>query len=144
MKYQCEVTIDLPRERVIDLFDSTDNLMEWMPGLKSFEHLSGEPGQVGAKSRLLFDENGRKMEMIETITSRNLPDEFSSTYEAKGVKNWANNFFYEEGPNQTRWVADHIFEFSGFMRIIAFFMRGAFPKQTMATMKLFKSFAEKS
>ena len=87
MKYICEVVIDLPRERVIDLFDSSENIKEWQEGLQSFEHISGELGQTGSKSKLVYDMNGRRVEMIETILKRDFPDEFSATYEAKGVMN---------------------------------------------------------
>lgn len=142
MKYTCELVVNVPRERMLELFDNPDNLVHWQPGLVSFEHQSGEPGQPGAKSKLLYDMNGRKVEMIETITARNLPDEFSGTYEAKGVYNLNENHFYEDGPDRTRWVLDMEFKFSGFMKIMALFMGGAFRKQTMEHMEHFKKFAE--
>lgn len=142
MKYTVDITINLPRNRVIELFDNTENLKQWQEGLQSFEHISGETGQVGAKSKLLFDMNGRKIEMIETITNRNLPHEFSGTYEAKGVVNMIENHFYELGEDKTRWVAENEFNFSGIMKIISFFMQGSFRKQTLKTMEAFKTFAE--
>ena len=142
MKYTSEMTIDLPRERVIELFDSTENLYQWQPGLQSFEALDGEPGQPGAKSRLVYDENGRRIEMVETIVRRDLPDAFTATYEAKGVKNWAANCFVEEDPGHTRWVMENEFKFSGLMALMGLFMRGAIKKQTLRDMKRFKAFAE--
>lgn len=142
MQYECETVINLPRARVIELFDDPDNLSKWQPGLQSFEHISGELGQTGAQSRLVYDENGRTIEMIETISTRNLPDEFSATYEAKGVHNWVSNHFYEIEPDKTRWVMETEFKFSGMMRVMALFMRGAFPKQTRKMMDNFKQFAE--
>ncbi|MEM7797967.1 MAG: SRPBCC family protein [Chloroflexota bacterium] len=39
MKYSTEVVIDLPRERVIELFDNTENMYKWQNGLKSHEFL---------------------------------------------------------------------------------------------------------
>ena len=87
MKYTSEIEINKPVDRVIELFDNPDNLDKWMIGLQSFEPISGNPGQVGAKSRLKFKMGKREIEMIETITVRNFPDEFSGTYEAKGVFN---------------------------------------------------------
>ena len=54
MKYSTEIEINKPVEKVIELFDNSDNLGKWMEGLHSFEHISGNPGQVGAKSRLKF------------------------------------------------------------------------------------------
>lgn len=142
MQYKLETTINLPRERVIELFDSFENLKEWQEGLVSYEPISGEPGQPGAKTRLLYDMGRRRMEMIETIITRNLPDEFSGTYDASGVHNIVRNYFYDEG-DTTRWVLDTEFQFRGFMRVMAFFMpSGNFRKQTGKTMEAFKRFAE--
>lgn len=142
MRYQIEVIIDLPRERVIELFDSFENLKQWQPGLISHEHISGVAGEPGAKTRLRYDWGRRKMEMIETIITRNMPDEFSGTYDASGVHNIVRNHFYDEGES-TRWVLDSEFQFRGFMRIMSFFMgEGRFQAQTRSTMESFKQFAE--
>lgn len=141
MKYTVEITIDLPRERVIELFDSVDNMYKWQAGLVSFDNLEGEPGQVGTRSRLLYKMSGREVKMIETITVRNLPDEFSGTYEAKNVWNLVENRFYDEG-GRTRWESTNEFKMSGFMKLIAIFMKGAFPKESLKQMNQFKTFAE--
>lgn len=93
MKYVLEITIDAPRQQVVELFDNSENLFEWQDGLKSFEHLEGEPGTVGAKSRIIYDVTGKGklVEMIETITHKNLPDEFFATFESDGVWNQVEN-----------------------------------------------------
>ncbi len=144
MKYQSELVIDLPRAKVVELFDDPDNLARWQPGLKSFELVEGEYGQTGAVSQMVYDMNGRKVEMLETIVKRDLPDEFAAIFEAKGVKNWASHRFVEEGPDKTRWIMDNEFKLSGLMALMGIFIRGAFPKQTMETMNDFKRFAEKA
>lgn len=143
MKYSTEININLPIDRVIELFDDPDNLKKWQPGLQSFEAISGTPGQPGAKSRLRFKMGNREVEMIETVTVRNLPDEFSGTYEAKWVFNIIKNSFIPLSPNQTKWVSEQEFQFSGIMKFIAFFMPGAFKKQTFQYLQQFKEFAEK-
>lgn len=142
MNYTLEILIDLPRERVIELFDNPDNLGSWQPGFISFEHLSGEPGQPGAKSKLLYNMGKREVEMIETIIKRNPPDEFDGTYEANGVYNLQKNRFIEVGENRTKWVSESVFKLSGFMAIMGFFMKGAFKKQSMKYLEHFKEFAE--
>ncbi len=142
MQYQCEIEIELPRDRVIELFDDPDNLKEWQPDLILFEHMSGEAGTVGAKSRILYQMGKREIEMIETITVRNLPDEFSGTYDAKGVWNEVKNYFYVTERNTTLWTSDITFKFSGFMKIIAFLFPSAFKKQSIKFMEQFKAFAE--
>jgi hypothetical protein len=86
--------------------------------------------------------NGRNIEMIETVTTRSLPDEFSGTYETGGVLNRVGNRFYDAGEGKTRWVTENEFNFTGLMRLMGFFMRGSFPKQTQSDMQRFKEFAE--
>lgn len=142
MRYTTEIIINKPIDQVIALFDNADNLKEWMEGLQSFEHISGTPGEVGAKSKLTFLMNNRKLEMIETITAKNLPDEFSGTYEAKGVFNTVVNRFVRLDGNRTKYVTEHEFELSGFMKIIGWLMPGMFRKQSMKYLEAFKKFAE--
>jgi len=144
MKFTTEITVNVPRTRFIDLFDNPDNLKHWQPGLISFEPLSGTPGQPGAKSRLLYKMGSRDVEVIETITVRNLPDEFSATYGAKGVLSIHKNYFSAPTPKTTRWLAENDFQMSGFMKLMAWFMPGALKKETRKFMDLFKAFAENS
>ncbi|HNO23193.1 MAG TPA: hypothetical protein PKK94_09455, partial [Leptospiraceae bacterium] len=78
-----------------------------------------------------------------TVTVRNLPDEFSGTYEVKNVFNIVKNRFIALSENKTKYISESEFQFKGFMRIIAFFMPGAFKKQSQKYLQLFKEFAEK-
>lgn len=142
MKYTAEIDIDLSRDKVVKLFDNPDNMKHWQEGFISLEHLTGTPGDKGATSKLQYKMGKREIEMIETITKRNLPIEFSATYEAKGVWNLNKNCFIELDSNKTKWKSDVEFKFKGFMKIISFLMPGAFKKQTLKYMADFKTFAE--
>lgn len=142
MHYTTELTIDLPRDRIIELFDSVENLYKWQPELISFEHLSGDPGEVGARSKLVYKMGRREMEMIETVTHKNLPENFSGTYEAKGVFNAVSNQFDVINSTKTRWIVETECQFSGIMKILSIFMKGSFRKQTRLFMDRFKNFAE--
>lgn len=142
MKYAVDIEINLPRERVIELFDNADNMSKWMEGLQSFEHLSGEPGQVGAKSKLVFKMGKRDIEMVETVTVRNLPEEFSGTYDANGVHNIVTNKFFVLPNGHTKYLTEQEFQFKGFMKIIGFLFPGAFKKQSLKYLVDFKRYAE--
>lgn len=142
MKYTNEVIINLPLEKVITLFDSEENLFKWQPELISFEHLSGEKGEVGATSKLKYKMGKREVEMIETITQKKLPDLMDLTYEAKGVWNEMKNSFTEIESGQTKWVSHSHFEFKGFMKLMGLFMPGMFKKQSQLALDRFKAFAE--
>jgi uncharacterized membrane protein len=144
MQYSSEIEINLPVDKVIALFDNPENLKKWMKNLERFEHISGTPGQPGAKSRLVFRNGKREVELIETITVRNLPEEFSGTYEMKGVYNKVKNKFIAEG-NKTRYISEVEFRFSGlFMKIMGGLFPGAFKKESEKHLKAFKEFAEKN
>ncbi len=142
MKYTCEVLINLPRKEVVEKLDNPDNMKFWQKGLVRFQHLNGEPGKPGAESKLIYLMGKRRVEMIETITFTNLPEEIHLNYFTKGVVNIQKNYFDEEG-DKTRWVSECIFKFSGFMKFMSFFMgSGAFKKQSQLYLDDFKAFAE--
>jgi len=124
MKYSVEVSISKNREEVWRLFDNVENLYKWQPTLKEFNLERGEAGKPGAKSRLKYLEGKREIEMIETIISRNQPEEFSGTYEMKGAKHWIKNSFEVIDENKTKWVMDSEFQFSGIYILMTPFIKG--------------------
>jgi len=144
MEYTNEIKINLPLQKVVELFDNPDNLSKWQPELISFEPVSGEPGKDGAKAKLKYKMGKREIEMVETITKNNLPKEFNGTYETKGVYNEISNRFESIDENTTRWVSHNVFKLSGFMKIIGFLMPGSFSKQSCKYMEQFKEFAEQN
>ncbi len=142
MKYSVSITIDKPVDEVIALFDNVDNMKKWMDGLESYKSISGTAGEVGAKSRMEFKMGKREIKMVETITAKNLPEEFTATYEAKGVFNIVKNSFEPLPSNKTKYSTEQEFQFKGFMKLIGLLMPGAFKKQSMKYLKDFKAFAE--
>lgn len=143
MKYSVQTTINAPIDEVIKRFDNADMMKEWMPGLVKFEHISGEPGQVGAKSKLTYQMGKRTVEMIETITERDLPGAFNGTYVANGVYNEVGNAFEAIDEKTTRHVSEQYFQFKGGMKIIGFLFPGAFKKQSQKYLDDFKAFVER-
>ena len=51
MRYELELDIDLPRERVVELFLDAENLPKWQPDLVSFEPL-GEGDARAERARV--------------------------------------------------------------------------------------------
>ena len=87
----------------------------------------------------------RRVEMVETITVKNLPDEFSGTYEVDGTVNHITARFIDLGNNRTKYISESEFIFSSFMmKVFAFIMPGMFKKQSLENMQRFKEFAESS
>ncbi|TRO65443.1 SRPBCC family protein [Christiangramia sabulilitoris] len=142
MKYYEEIVINKPRKEVVAKFSDPDNLKHWQKGFVSIKPINGLPGEEGSQNLLKYIMGKREVEMTETILKNNLPDEFSATYEAKGVYNYQINKFTPTMEKTTLWNSYNEFEFSGFMKIFGWFMPGAFKKQSRKYMEDFKAFVE--
>lgn len=141
LEYSQTIEINKPLAEVIEAYDSTENLKHWQPGLQEFTPISGEPGKTGSKSKMVFLNGKRTIEMVETITKNDLPRSLACTYEAKGVFNEIENSFREES-GKTLLTSQNIFHFKGFMKLLGVLMPGAFKKQSMEYMNNFKAFVE--
>ncbi len=145
MKYTSEIIVEVPRDEFVKKLENPDNFKHWQKGLKSYHLLSGPPGQEGSKMELHYEMGKRELVLVETIIKNNLPYEFHATYDAKGAHNIQKNYFKDQDGTSTLWISESEFQFSGiFMKLMAFFMPGAFKKQSMEYLKCFKEFAEEN
>lgn len=142
MKYTTEISINAPRNEVVEKFSNPDNMKHWQRGFIFMKPLTGTSGKEGSQNLLKYKMGKREVEMKETILKNELPAAFSATYEAKGVYNIQNNRFIENGEDQTKWISENEFRFSGFMKIFGWLMPGAFKKQSYKYMEDFKAFVE--
>jgi hypothetical protein len=142
MKYTTEIRINLSRNRFLEIFDNSENLQKWQPGLLNVTHLEGTPGEEGARSLMVYEGRKGDLQITETISCKKLPDQFHMKYTSRGVYNEVENWFTEEAPGTTLWRSVNLFRFKGFMMFMAPFMKQAFIHNTMLNMDRFKLFAE--
>jgi len=139
LTYRHEIVIHKPMDEVIRVFRNRETIALWQPGLLSSELMESHPYP---KYKLLFQFGRRKMEMTETILRDELPAHFDGTYKMKGVLNTIRSSFENVEPSSTRWVSEVEFKFTGLMKIIAYFMKDDFKKQSEIIMSNFKKFVE--
>jgi hypothetical protein len=142
MKYSVDIDINLPRDRVSELFQDPSRISEWQESFVRMELVSGEPGQSGNVHKLVHKMGKREIEMIETIQENDLPNRFVATYESSGVWNIVENDFSENPDGSTHWHINTEFHCSGFMKLMTWFAPGMFKKQTTKMQVDFKAFAE--
>lgn len=142
MKYELHVDIDRPAEDVLEKMMNPENMKYWQRGFVSMTPITGKAGEEGAKSLLKYKMGNRNLEMTETITRVNLPDEIHCTYQANGVFNIQENYFTAT-ENGTRWISVSEFKFNSiFMKVMGFFLPGSFKKQSLRYMQDFKNYME--
>ena len=142
LELKLAVVIDRPRNHVWQLLDNPDNLKLWQPTLVSITPRSGEPGQTGSVSELVYLRGKRKCALTETIIVRNQPDEFSVRYDAPGVRTECVNQFIAVDDQKTRWEATNIITFSGVFRLFGWMMKGRIFARIQADLRRFKALAE--
>ena len=142
MKYETEVRIALPRERVIELFANRENVPEWHPGFMEMKPVSGTPGEKDAVTEFIEQIGKRTVTTVETITSCSFPDEWSATYENKESSVIIDHFFEAASQAETLWTVRTNRRSKGLMRIMDMLVPDAYREETMKHMESFKSFAE--
>jgi UDP-N-acetylenolpyruvoylglucosamine reductase len=143
MKYETSIIVNIPLNEFVKKIDNQNNMKHWQYGLESFEHISGIPRKIGAKTKLNFKFRKRKMELLETITYIDLPNAFHANYDAKGMHNIQENYFEKTNHGYTKWTKiNEFFPTNFMMRIMTIFMKNTFKKQSLIYMKDFKNFVE--
>jgi uncharacterized protein YndB with AHSA1/START domain len=142
MKMKYEAYIQASRDFVWAIFDNPDMLSKWQPTLESFTHQAGEPGRPGAVSELIFDENGKKVVMKETITERREPQFLAGTYDNARAITLIVNHFEEIDDKTTRFVSYTNMKFKGIMKIMALFVARSIRARAEADLNRFKLLVE--
>jgi hypothetical protein len=142
MKFRNEIVIDADQQSVWATFDKRENMKAWQPTLEAFTSVSGEDGQPGAVAELVYDENGRKVKLIETITERREPHFMAGTYESDIGSALIVNHFEDIGEGRTRWIMYGNHSFKGVFRLLGIFFAGSVRKRNEDLMNSFKLFAE--
>ena len=145
MKFTCTVIINKPINQVADLFINPDNLKEYQDGFLGKEIVSGKPTEVGTVSKMYYKQGKRDMIIKETVTSNNLPHEFTGFYHHIHMDNTMTNRFTSLSENQTQYDAEVEYTaMHGFMvKAMAFLFPSMFKKQVQKWLDQFKIFVEK-
>lgn len=143
MNYTLSNTIDKPLEEVIAKLKEPEGVKHWMEGLQKIEHLSGTPGEVGAKSDFYFLYKKKEMKVSETILEQNLPNQIKYSYQSPMGTNIVELLFESLSDNRVKQTSNTSMEVKGFMKLMAPLFKGMFKKQSLTYMTAFKDYVEK-
>lgn len=145
MKYTSQIIVEVPLEQFIKKFDNHENKKHWQRGLVSFEHVSGNPGEIGAKMKFIYSFGKRKITLLETITTNQLPHKWHVHFDTKGMHNIQRNYFENTDEGYTKWVCkSEYIPTNLFMRLMTLLVPKSLKKQAMVYLNDFKDFAEKN
>ena len=102
----------------------------WLTGFQRFEPISGEAGTVGAKARHIYENRGKKFEMIEEITKREEYKNFSGILRHKSMESTIETNFEDLNQLRTSLTCLVNVEFKSlFFKIFGGLMRNSFQKR---------------
>ncbi len=142
MKIKVEAKIRASRDFVWAVFENPDNLTRWQPTLETFMHRTGEVGQPGATSELVYNENGKKITMIETVTERRKPQFMAGIYDSARATSLIVIHLEEIDDNTTRFVSYTNMKFKGMMKIMSVFVAKSIRDRAEADLNRFKLLVE--
>jgi ligand-binding SRPBCC domain-containing protein len=144
MKFTCSITINKPRETVVEYFINPDYLKECQKEFIRKELISGEAQQNGAISKMYYKLGKGEMVLTETILSNDLPNSFYANYHHKHTDNTMRSTFKSIDENTTQFNSE--VEYTAFrgiiIKVMARLFPGFFKKQVQRWLENLKTFAE--
>ena len=142
MRHRNEITIAASQQAVWRVFDDPDATQHWQPTLKSHTLIAGEPGEVGCVYELVFDNDGRDIKAVATLTEKQPYEIMASTTDSDTSFSTMRNRFQRIDDNHTRWFFDIEYRFKGLYKLVAFFLRKSMRVRADAEMQNFKTLVE--
>ncbi len=144
MKFNGSININLPLDKVVELFMDNANLKEWQDGFIRKELVSGIEGEKDTISKIFFKQGKQEMELTETIMNNDLPHSIIAFYHHKHMDNTLKTSFSAISESITKYEIDgEYLAFRGFIpKAMAMFFPSIFRKQAEKWMHNFKIFAE--
>jgi carbon monoxide dehydrogenase subunit G len=135
--YRVSVEVDRPIEDAWEVLMDESKMGEWLEGYKGMELLEGEPLTVGSKHKMIFEEDGREMTFIETVTAIEPPTEFSFDFDHDMMTSNIQMTLESTGHLSTRIMNRTKFKAKGFF--INLFMYFMTPRMTSRQRRSFAS-----
>ncbi len=142
MKFTAEVEIAKPLEELIVLIQDPENTLQWLEGLRSVKHVSGEERQAGAVSKVVFDSAAGRLHIKETVISNKLPDEYIMCYEGPGYTSYSNYYFEKLSGDSSKFGMVQQVELKGALKLASGLVKGKMNQQLGRSAESFKRFAE--
>lgn len=136
------VTINASPEKVWTDLMNPDNLKHWLTGFVSITPLAGKIGEAGSTSQLKFVENGKEIEVTETVIS-GVPGQQYSFRMDSATFSTENDIRLVSFGSRTELIQTVKFRPYGFfMKLLAPFINGLMKKRMLKELLKFKNLVE--
>ncbi len=67
--YSTDILINKPVAETYRKYNDPGTLKQWIPGMKSLEIIDIKPGMVGTRMKMIIENEGRKVEILEEVVA---------------------------------------------------------------------------
>ncbi len=146
MKHKGAIEINQTLEKVAALFSDPRNLKEYQDGFVKKELISGEQGEVGSVSKMIYKHGKQDMILTETITKNELPHSFEAYYHHKHMDNTMKCNFTALDDKTTKYEFEYEYTRIDWImpRLMAILFPSMYRKPAEKWLRQFKDFAERN
>ncbi|WP_372751478.1 SRPBCC family protein [Labilibaculum sp.] len=142
-QYLIENKVDRPVKKVFQLFTNHDRLSEWLSEVKSFEVIIETPEKIGSEYKLMVDNDGNMVELIEKLSNYKENKLIEIEYKSGWMHKY-NHYSFSESEKGTKIVARYTIEGTNPLAKSLFLLfTKSFQKIDATNLERFKVFAEK-
>jgi uncharacterized protein YndB with AHSA1/START domain len=140
--YETMGELEMPKEEVFALYNDMDKIKEWIPEIVEVETLVETPDKIGSEFRMIVENNGQEMEMMERVVDFVPNEKVALSFDA-GMMLKKDVFTFEERGNTTLIKGSHEVEGSSYYTKCVFaFFKGPFQKIDQGYLDSFVKWAE--
>jgi uncharacterized protein YndB with AHSA1/START domain len=141
--YQATVSVNKPISEVFANFNNSENIKDWIPEIKSFTVLNENPGKVGSSYKIVIENNGQEITMVEKVKAFVPNEKVTLFFDAENMLKTDDYIFTEkEGVTTIQLNATCVSD-SYIMACMFPYFKGTFQAQDQGYLDSFKKFAEK-
>lgn len=128
--YTSEFIVDKPIKEAWAVMGDESKVSQWLKGITSIEHVSGEKYTVGAVTKYTFSENGQESTVVETIKSVKPNEHIAMDFVMEGAMDMDYKVDFAVKDGKTHVKSSTTAKGSGiFMRSMLSFMQGTMKAQ---------------
>ncbi len=142
MRYRNDILINAAPEIVWQVFDDPESSYDWQPALKSHSLIAGNEGEVGSVYELVYDNDGKELKVVATLTEKRKLESVASTVDCDAYSAKVYNWFQAVGDEQTRWTFDIEYRFKGVYWLVSLFLRSTMRARAADEMQRFRQLVE--
>ena len=140
--FKYKITIERPIEEVYHAYLDVTLTPLWMSRVQEVSNISGVPGNVGSVTRIVFNHDGKYIEMKRTVTVKESAFSFGGILEGPDMKGKFRTEFIDLGERTTLQASGSLSGISMFNRIVMFFMQKRIKANALRDIAKFKEIVE--